>query len=119
MFRMVAKISASSDVLEIERSSMMGPVTSVSSVSGALTKEIPVRSTEPAAFDGADELTPACDGGLAEYVELPLSRGEVVVSSPSGSPLLFCSFAFTLRYIFVHRVRASGHSFSKRNLYVL
>ena len=43
----------------------MGPVISVSSVSGALWNEIPVRPVLPDACEGAEELTPACPGGLA------------------------------------------------------
>ena len=58
-------MSASSDVLDTHTTSTMGPVISVSSVNGAVMNEMPVRSTLPAAFDGADELTPACEGGLA------------------------------------------------------
>src|SRR5689334_11036421 len=107
MLRIVAKMSTSSDVLDIQSTSTMGPVTSVSCGSGALRNDMPVRSTEPAAFEGADELTPACDGGLAEYVQLAPSLGEALTSSPSGAPSLLCSFAFALRYIFVHCVRAS------------
>src|SRR5688572_1209033 len=106
MLRIVAKMSTSSEVLDTHTPSTIGPVTSVSSSSGAVTNEMPVRSTLPAAFEGAEELTPACEGGLAAYVEVDTSFGDEDVSSPSASPLLLCSCALHLRYIFVQRVRA-------------
>src|SRR5688572_11230166 len=114
MLRRVAKISMSSEVLETHSTSTPGPVISVSSVSGALTREMPVRSTLPDACDGAEELTPACDGGLAAYVHFATSGGCAATSSPSFS-CAFCPGESALRYHFVHFVRAIGHSFSNRN----
>ena len=66
MLRMVAKMSMSSDVLDTHSTSTTGPGDlGVLGERRASSNEMPVRSTLPAACDGADELTPACDGGLA------------------------------------------------------
>src|SRR5262245_58712695 len=115
MLRIVTKMSASSDVLDSHSTSTAGPVISVSCGRGAVMKEIPVRSTLPAALDGAEELTPAWEGGLAAYVVLPSVAGGASTISPSGDPSLFWRSTPALRNIFVHRVRVSGHSCSKRN----
>ena len=65
MFLIVAKISMSSEVLDTHSTDAMGPVISVSSGSGAVMNDTPVRPIEPALTDGAAEAVPAWLGGLA------------------------------------------------------
>src|SRR3954465_13277854 len=117
MFLIVAKISMSSDELDTQSKSAMGPVISVSSLRGAVMNDTPVRPIEPALTDGAAEAVPAWLGGLARKVIAVLCLTGSDRSAPSELPSWFCSGCSAFRYILVQHVRAIGHSFSNRNLY--
>ena len=91
-------MSTSSDVLDTQSSSTIGPVTSVSSVSGARHER------DAGALDAAGGVAtaprssrPRAMAGSPSRSWSKRSAGADVTSSPSGSPLLLCSAALQLQ----------------------
>jgi hypothetical protein len=113
MLRMLTKMSMSSDVLDTQRLSIIGPVTSVSSGIAPDSKDTPVRPVLPCVVASEEpDAIPALVAPEAEYVSFASVAGTSHVSRPSDAIVSLESSRSIRRYVFVHCVRASGHSFS-------
>ncbi len=84
MLRIVTKMSMSFCVLDTHRTSFTGPVTSVSSASGSVWNETPVRFIGPADVIVEEaEATPAFVVPVAEYVTVFSVAGGLSPRPPS------------------------------------